>query len=127
MNFFNRNDGQTATTEAPARRTVIPRYQIRETENAFVVTAYVPGAERSGIETTVLGEQLTVAARRATTTPESWEQVHRESLDADYKFVLELDHRVNREAVAAELSQGVLTLTIPKAETVKPRRIEIKG
>jgi HSP20 family molecular chaperone IbpA len=34
---------------------------------------------------------------------------------------------VNREAVRAELTQGVLTLTLPKAETVKPRRIEIKG
>ncbi len=127
MNFFNKNDGHTATVEAPARRSIIPRYQIRETEDAFVVTAYVPGAGRSGIETTVHGENLTVLARRATTIPESWEQVHRESSDADYKLVLELDHRVNRDAVSAELSQGVLTLTVPKAETVKPRRIEIKG
>jgi HSP20 family protein len=127
MNFFNRNDGQTATTEAPARRSVTPRYQIRETEDAFVVTAYVPGAEPSGVETTVHGEKLTVFARRGTTTPESWEPVHRESLDADYQLVLELDHRVNRDAVAAQLSQGVLTLNVPKAETVKPRRIEIKG
>ena len=36
-------------------------------------------------------------------------------------------HRVNRDAVRAELSQGVLTLTLPKSEAVKPRRIEIKG
>jgi HSP20 family protein len=41
--------------------------------------------------------------------------------------VLELDHRINRDAVKAELTQGVLTLTLPKAESVKPRRIEIKG
>jgi HSP20 family protein len=75
----------------------------------------------------VHGENLTVLARRGTTIPESWEQVHRESSDTDYKLVLELDHRVNRDAVAAELSQGLLTLTVPKAETVKPRRIEIKG
>ena len=46
---------------------------------------------------------------------------------ADYRLVLELGDRVNREAVRAELTQGVLTLTLPKAEAVKPRRIEVQG
>jgi HSP20 family molecular chaperone IbpA len=41
--------------------------------------------------------------------------------------VLQLDRRVNRDAVKAQLSQGVLTLTLPKAEELKPRRIEIAG
>jgi HSP20 family protein len=126
MNLFNRNDGHTATA-TPARRTVTPRYQVREVGDAFVVTAYVPGADRSGVETTVHGENLTVTARRSTTTPEDWVPVHRESSEHDYRLVLELDHRVNRDGVQAELNQGVLTLTVPKAETAKPRRIEIKG
>ncbi len=126
MSFFNKNESQIATQE-PARRTLTPRYRVRETEAAFVVTAYVPGVERSAITTTLLGDKLTVEARRAATVPAEWTALHRESLDADYQLVLELDHRVNRDAVSAELNQGVLTLTVPKAEAVKPRRIEIAG
>ena len=53
--------------------------------------------------------------------------MHRETTAADYRFELELDQRINREAVRAELTQGVLTLTLPKAEAVKPRKIEIAG
>jgi HSP20 family molecular chaperone IbpA len=128
MSFFNRNDNsQTATVQAPPRRTITPRYQVHENDQAFVVTAFVPGAERSSVETTVEGENLTVLARRANAAPAEWIPLHRESSQADYRLVLELDHRVNRDAVVAELRQGVLTLTVPKAEKVKPRQIEIKG
>ena len=129
MNLFNRNNenGSAATAPNPARLTVRPRYQTRETDDAYVITAYLPGVDRSALETTVHGENLTIAARRSPALPESWTPVHRESTDADYRLVLELDHRVNRDGIKAELTQGVLTLTVPKAETVKPRRIEIQG
>ena len=41
--------------------------------------------------------------------------------------MLELDRRVNRDAIKAQLTQGVLTLTLPKAGELKPRKIEIAG
>jgi HSP20 family molecular chaperone IbpA len=100
---------------------------VNETQDAFVLTAWLPGVDRSSLETTVDGNTLTVLGRRAFTPPAGWAVVHREIPQADFRLVLEVDHRVNREAVRAELSQGVLTLTLPKAEAVKPRRIEIQG
>ena len=126
MSFFTRNHTDTATQAEP-RRTVAPRYDIQETGDAFVVTAFVPGVDRSALETHVDGENLTVFARRTWTPPTDWTPVYRETLNHDYRLVLELDHRINREAVRAELNQGVLTLTLPKSEAIKPRRIEIKG
>jgi len=126
MNLFTKNDSQVATQAEP-RRTVPPRYDVNETADAFVITALVPGADRSAIETHVDGENLTVLARRTWSAPAGWTAVYRETPSVDYQLVLELDHRVNREAVRAELNQGVLTLTLPKAEAVKPRRIEIQG
>jgi HSP20 family molecular chaperone IbpA len=104
----------------------VPRYEVEEISDAFVVTAYVPGVERSALETHVDGENLTVFARRSD-PPADWTPVYRETAPADYRLVLELDHRINRDAVRAELTQGVLKLTLPKAEALKPRRIEIKG
>ena len=128
MSLFNHSNGAVAqVNRKPARRTIAPRYDVREDENAFVITAYVPGVERSAVETTVNGDNLTVLARRGSLPSERWTPVHRESYDADYQLVLELDRRFNRDGVKAELSHGVLTLTIPKAEAVKPRRIEIAG
>jgi HSP20 family molecular chaperone IbpA len=114
-----------ATTDA--RPTMVPRYHVRETEKAYVVTAFVPGTERSSVVTTVDGEHLVIEARRNNSTPEGWRPVHLESAQADYRLVIGMDHRVNREAIVAELSQGVLTVTVPKAEALLPRRIEIKG
>jgi HSP20 family protein len=125
MNLFTQ-DPRTATETAP-RRNVVPRYKVAETADAFVLTAYVPGVDRSALETHVDGEHLTVFARRTWTPPNDVTAVYREIPASDYRLVLELDHRVNRETVRAELTQGVLTLTLPKAEAAKPRRIEIQG
>jgi HSP20 family molecular chaperone IbpA len=127
MSLFTKNNDGAVATQAPQRRTVTPRYEVKETAEAFVITAFVPGVDRSAIETHVDGDNLTLVARRTWTAPEGWTAVYRETPTADYQLVLEIDHRVNRDAVRAELNQGVLTLTLPKAESVKPRRIEIQG
>ena len=126
MNLLTKKDPQASTDTAP-RRAIAPRYNVQETADAFVITAYVPGVNRSDLETHVDQDTLTVFARRTWTPPTEWTAVYRETPTDDYRLELELDHRFNREAVRAELSQGVLTLTLPKAEAVKPRRIEING
>ena len=117
--------------ETPAktetRRTVAPRYDVRETSDAFVLTAQLPGVDRTSLTTTVDDDTLTVAGRRAFTAPTGWTPVYREIPQTDFQLVLGLDRRVNRDGVRAELAQGVLTLTLPKAEAVKPRRIEVQG
>jgi HSP20 family molecular chaperone IbpA len=125
MNLFTKtNDTQTSTPTTP-RRAIVPRYGVQETADAYVVTAYLPGVTRSDLETSLDGENLTVFGRRNWTPPAEWTTLYRETPAADYRLVLELDQRVNRDAVKAELQQGVLTLTLPKAEALKPRRIEI--
>ena len=126
MNLLSKNEPCAETATAP-RRTLVPRYEVKENADAFVLTAYVPGVDRTALETQVDGDNLTVFARRTWTPPADATAVYREIAAADYRLVLELDHRVNREAVRAELSQGVLTLTLPKSEATRPRRIEIAG
>jgi HSP20 family protein len=120
----------TATVEKPAPATrcaVTPRYRVEENADAYVITAQVPGASAADVETIVDGEKLVVNARRNWTSPESWTPVHREIARADHRLVLQLDRRVNRDGIKAQLAQGVLTLTLPKAEELKPRKIEIAG
>ena len=51
--------------------------------------------------------------------------LHRESVDATYELVLTHDNAINSEAIAAELRDGVLSVTLPKAEAIKPRKIAV--
>ena|ERR1700761_1184440 len=127
MNLFTKKDDTQLATPAAPRRTLVPRHGVQETADAFTVTAYLPGVTRADLETSIDGENLTIFGRRNWTPPSEWTAVYRESANADYRLVLELDNRINRDAVKAELQQGVLTLTLPKAEALKPRKIEIKG
>jgi HSP20 family protein len=127
-----KQDTNTPLAEKPAsapqtRFTVTPRYRVEETADAYVITAHVPGASANDVETIVDGEKLVVNARRGWNVPESWTLLHRETPWADHRLVLELGRRVNRDGIKAQLNQGVLTLTLPKAEELKPRKIEIAG
>jgi HSP20 family molecular chaperone IbpA len=53
--------------------------------------------------------------------------LHRESVDADYALTLRHDDAVDAERIQAELREGVLRLTLPKGEALKPRRIPVGG
>ena len=126
MNMLAKNEPRAAIQPAP-RRTIIPRYNVQQTADAFIITAFVPGVNRPDLETSVDNDTLTIFARRTWMPPSDWTAIYRETSLADYRLILELDNRVNRDAVHAALDQGVLTLTLPKAESLKPRKIEIKG
>lgn len=102
-----------------------PRYDIAETAEEFVITVQLPGVDRAGVETVINGDELVITGKRSWRQPESWQLLHEEIPVADYQLTLRLDHRVNRDALKAHLRDGILTVMIPKAEAVKPRRIEI--
>ncbi len=119
---FDQND--TAST-LPSLPTRVPPYNISEQSEAYVVTAAIPGVDRSGLEATVTGDQLSIDGRPAWTMPHDWLPLHREIPESHFQLVLTLDHRVNRDAVRIELQQGLLKVTLPKADAAKPRRIEV--
>jgi HSP20 family protein len=111
-----------ATMERPF---VAPDVNIYETPEAFVLQAEMPGVSKNGLEVTLEGNTITFIGRREeVTVPGS--PLYRESRQADYRRVFELDPSVDTDGIDAEMRQGVLTLTLPKAERVKPRKIQIK-
>lgn len=120
-------DKQTTQEAAPRVATRRPAYDVAETADNFVVTAQIPGVDRAGVETVIDGDDLVITGTRAWKQPEDWKLLHAEIPAANYRLVLRLDRRVNYETPKANLKDGVLTVTLPKAEEVKPRRIEIAG
>lgn len=118
-----------ATEQASAApttgRTIRPAYEIKETPEAFGVTVALPGVAKDGVEITAEDGQLRIVGRRAWQQPEGWTALHRESADAAYELVLTHDHTVDAEKVAAELRDGVLKVSLPKHEALKPRKIAV--
>jgi HSP20 family protein len=84
----------------------------------------MPGVDKSGLEITVDNGELTIVRHRRT-EGNSGEPVYREIRHNDFRRVYELDPAIDTTRIAARIDQGVLTLTLPKAESVKPRKIVV--
>ena len=123
MNAVAEKEKQTrAVAERPF---VAPDVNIYETDDGYVLQAEMPGVTKQGLEITLEGNTLTFVGRRDDDHVEG-SVLYRESRGANYRRVFELDPAIDTAKISAEIRQGVLTLTLPKAERVKPRRIEIK-
>jgi HSP20 family protein len=110
---------------ADLQHAVKPLYEIKETADAFGATVYLPGVSKDGLEITAEEAQVRVIGRRAWKQPEGWTALHRESVDAPYELVLGHDNAIDADKIAAELRDGVLRISLPKHEAVKPRKITV--
>jgi len=84
----------------------------------------MPGVKKDGLEVTVSGNELTIVGHRTDPTPQG-EPVYRESRTINYRRVFDLDPSIDTSKITAKIDQGVATLTLPKTEKVKPRKIAI--
>jgi HSP20 family protein len=101
-----------------------PEVNIFENKDGYVLEAEMPGVNKEGLEITLEGNELTIVGRRhAEAAP--GEALFRESPARDYRRLFELDPAIDTSKVAAKVEQGVLTLTLPKSEKVKPRKIKV--
>lgn len=104
---------------------VKPAYEIKETAEAWGLTAHLPGVAKDGLELTAEEGLITIRGRRAWRQPEGWTALYRESVDAPFALAFEHDNTVNVGGIHAELKEGVLRVSLPKAEAVKPRKISV--
>ncbi len=104
---------------------VKPVFEIKETADAFGVTVYLPGVAKDGLEITAEDSEIRVVGRRGWQRPESWTALYRESAQAPFALTLTHDHAVDADKIAAQLSDGVLRLALPKPEAAKPRKIAV--
>jgi HSP20 family protein len=104
----------------------VPSLDVKDTKDAYLVKADLPGVQEKDVEVSLTGNVLTISGKR--------EQEHRE--EGDQFFSMErsygsfsrsftLPEGADAEHVTADLEDGVLTLTIPKKPEVQPKRIAI--
>jgi HSP20 family protein len=115
---------------APASGRAVPALNVWENEHALHVEAELPGYSLENLEITTLGNELTIAGSRTEATPENATFHRRERTTggtSQFKRTLRIGVPIDAEKIAAKLEQGVLTVTLPKAEAAKPRKIEVKA
>lgn len=117
--------GENQPAGSESEYTLKPAYELSESQEAWGLTAHLPGVAKEGLELTAEEGRITVRGRRAWQKPEGWTVVYRESVEAPYELVLEHDNTVDADKIHAELKDGVLRVSLPKAEAVKPRRIAV--
>jgi HSP20 family protein len=118
-----------AEPKAAAERTeyqefVTPVVNIFETKDGYALEAEMPGVNKDGLEITLEGNEITILGRR-TSEPNDGEMLFRECSAADYRRVFELDPAIDSGKISAKMEQGMLLLTLPKSERVKPRKITV--
>ena len=111
--------------EAETERSALaPEVDIYETKDEFVLQAEMAGVNKDGLEISLDGNVLTFLGRRQDEAPAP-RVLYRESQEADYRRTFELDPSIETSKITARMNQGVLTLTLPKVERAKPRRITV--
>ena len=101
-----------------------PEVNIFETKDGYVLELEMPGVNKDGLEITLEGNEITIVGHRRV-EPLTGQALFHESQELDYRRVFEMDPAIDTNKVAAKVEQGVLTLTLPKSEQVKPRKISV--
>jgi HSP20 family protein len=127
-NHFAGNDGTLSSPEASSTPSVswVPRVDIHEEKDRFVVLADVPGVDPKDIDITADNGVLTVRGERKAEkreTENGYERIERVSGSFLRRFTL--PEGANTEQIKAKQTNGVLEVTIPKTPAVQPRRISI--
>jgi HSP20 family protein len=85
----------------------------------------MPGVNRDGIQITVEDGNLVLVGPRQSLSV-TGEPLHRETRRRSYRRVYELDPSIDASKISARIEQGILTVTLPKAESLKSRRITLE-
>jgi len=108
----------------PVEQYVTPLVNIYETAEGYLLEAEMPGVNKEGLEITLEGHEIEITGRRSAETI-TGEPLFRERHTVGFRRVFELDPAIDPAKISARMNQGVLFLTLPKSERVKPRQIAV--
>jgi HSP20 family protein len=107
-----------------------PLADLSETDDAYVVKTELPGVNKDQVNVQLQDRELVITGEIAEPEPEDGKgsrRHHSSRRTGRFELRSYLPGDVNADAVTAQLSDGILTVTVPKSEATKPRTIEITG
>lgn len=116
---------RTTGNGAPAPH-VIPPVDVFEDESGITLLADLPGVSRERLGVRVDGDSLLIEGTVEVSGPKDMDIVYGEAQVPAYRREFTLSRELDASRIEAQLKDGVLRLTIPKAEEARPRRIEVR-
>ena len=111
----------------PPHAGVFPLVNISEDKENFYISAELPGLESREIQISATGRNLTISGeRRIASEGENVKYHRREREGGQFNRVIALPNDIEVDKIQASYSNGILSITVPKAEAAKPKRISIK-
>ena len=108
-------------------RTFVPNTDIYETADALMVVMEMPGVNREHADITVEDDVLSVTGRIDFSKYERLQPIYTEYNIGHYRRSFNLSpSSIDEHKISAEMEDGVLTVTLPKAERIKPRKISLR-
>lgn len=105
-----------------------PPVNVWTSENDAILTAELPGVDPKDLDISVQGETITLRGQRQTEKLNEHDVYHRrERILGQFSRSLTLPFRVDGDKVNATMENGVLTITLPRAEADKPKKVTIKA
>ena len=106
---------------------VYPAVNISEDADAYYVSAELPGVNAADLDLNVTANQLTLAGERTISEEATDARYHRREREAGhFSRAVALPGDIETETVSARMVDGVLTVTVPKAEKAKPKQVTIQ-
>ena len=103
---------------------ITPPASVTEISDGYLLEIEMPGVKKDGLEISVENNELTIIGRRSFPATEGT-LIHRESRSENFRRMFEIDPSIDADKISAKIDQGLVTLTLPKAEHVKPRKITV--
>jgi len=122
MNTLTRETRES--NRAQAEQFITPPASVTEIGDGYTLEIEMPGVKKDGLEISVENNELTIIGRRSLPAMEGT-MIHRESRPENFRRAFEIDPSIDANKISAKIDQGLVTLTLPKAEHVKPRRITV--
>lgn len=106
-------------------RSFVPTADIYEAESALTVVLEMPGVDKANVDINVEAGVLSIEGRLDFSKYEGMQPVYTEYNIGHYRRSFSLPNKIDQGKIGAEMKDGVLTITLPKAEEAKPRRISV--
>ena len=114
---------------APHPDSWTPPIDVYETDDRYVIAAELPGLTREQIELALEDSRLTIRGQRIDRAASSGDVIHFHQVERGhgaFARTFEFGSKIDIEAVSADLTSGVLTITLPKAAPLPARKIEVR-
>jgi HSP20 family protein len=108
-------------------RQISPRTNVEETENEWIISAELPGVDKKDISINMQDDVLTISGEKKSEKEDKEKNFHRvERSYGKFSRSFTINTAVVQDKVDAEYKDGILTISLPKAEEAKPKAIDVK-